>query len=292
MKNNNQKYYLLNFVFVTGLMVLVINDHVLKLVFSNWITGKLSDFSGLLIFPMLLAFLFPKFLKMNTILTGVFFVFWKSPFSEAFINAYNQYIPIQLHRVVDYSDLIALSILPVSYYFLTNMDKFGKLKIQSKRLSPVFVLIPAVLAFLATSPPYYYRYTFSDGELTCFKCTTTVKYSKNELLEILKTNNYNVSVDTLPTQSGGYRFNSYWKDSLNTLTEDYPYYKIDTLIIEKDTITDLQFALEVVAEDKTKVWINGMNISEDIPDQSVPRELRKYYRKLLKNYLKETVSKK
>ena len=95
-------------------------------------------------------------------------------------------------------------------------------------------------------------------------------------------------MDSLPTESG-YRFDSYWKDTTNNLIENYPYYKIDTIIIDKDTLTDIQFALEKLSDEKTKVWINGMNIPKEIPDNKVERTLRKYYRRLIKNHIQQSI---
>jgi hypothetical protein len=46
---------LLHPVAIASIAILVLNDHVLKPTFSNWITGKLSDFAGLVFFPLLLV---------------------------------------------------------------------------------------------------------------------------------------------------------------------------------------------------------------------------------------------
>ncbi|HZH69342.1 MAG TPA: hypothetical protein VFD80_02695, partial [Flavobacteriaceae bacterium] len=70
---------------------------------------------------------------------------------------------------------------------------------------------------------------------------------------------------------------------------NYPYYKIEEITIDKDTIKDFQFALVDIADNKTKVWINGMNISEEISDVKVERKLRKYYRKLVKKHIQESI---
>lgn len=230
MNTTHRKYYLLNVVFVIGLILLFLNDHFLKLAYSNWFTGKLSDF-------------------------------------------------------------LALLLLPLYYYLLKGIPELNNLKIKTNRLKPVYLLLPALFVFMATSPPVYYQYTFSDGALRCYKCNMTVKHSKAELLAILTQKELAVSLDSLPTPSG-YPFDYYWKDSTNYALEHYPYYKIDTLIIEQDTITDFQFALESISEDKTKIWLNGMNISQEITDKQVERQLRKYYRSLIKKYLKAKIGEK
>ena len=41
--------------FVLALVVLVLNDHVLKQAYPGWVTGKLSDVAGLVVAPLLLA---------------------------------------------------------------------------------------------------------------------------------------------------------------------------------------------------------------------------------------------
>jgi hypothetical protein len=46
-----------------ALVMLVINDHWAKAAFDNYITGKISDFAGLLFFPVLLTGLGERFFK-------------------------------------------------------------------------------------------------------------------------------------------------------------------------------------------------------------------------------------
>ena len=42
-------------VVLAAVLVLVVNDHILKAAYGNWLTGKLSDVAGLLLFPVLLV---------------------------------------------------------------------------------------------------------------------------------------------------------------------------------------------------------------------------------------------
>lgn len=74
MNTARNKYYLLNLVFLFCVLVLFVNDHYLKLKFSNWLTGKLSDGAGIIIFPLLLAFLFPKLKQWVVPITALFFL--------------------------------------------------------------------------------------------------------------------------------------------------------------------------------------------------------------------------
>ena len=88
-------------VFLVSLFILFFNDLILKTVFNNYLTGKLSDFAGLLAFPFFWSVLFPKRTKEIHIAVALFFIFWKSPFSEDFVDFFGFY------RVVDFSDFIA-----------------------------------------------------------------------------------------------------------------------------------------------------------------------------------------
>ena len=82
-------YLLKSKLFVLALIILILNDLVLKYQFHNVITGKLSDFTGLFVFSYFWSTVFPKKAKLVTIITALFFVFWKSEFSTPFINLIN-----------------------------------------------------------------------------------------------------------------------------------------------------------------------------------------------------------
>ena len=116
--------YLLNAVFIGGLFVLILNDHVLKTAFGNGLTGKLSDVAGLLIFPLFLKFVFSASDRAVVTATLLGFLYWKSPFSQPFIDLYNSVTLLPVARVVDYTDYFALLVLPLSYYVLKNIERF------------------------------------------------------------------------------------------------------------------------------------------------------------------------
>ncbi|MGB5169637.1 MAG: hypothetical protein WBN35_10890 [Acidimicrobiia bacterium] len=40
--------------FPAALVVLIVNDHVLKAAYPGWLTGKASDFAGLIVFPLMI----------------------------------------------------------------------------------------------------------------------------------------------------------------------------------------------------------------------------------------------
>ncbi|MEQ8926632.1 MAG: hypothetical protein RLO81_12505 [Fulvivirga sp.] len=105
--------------FTLSLGILLLNDFYLKYEYSNWMTGKLSDFAGLFIFPLFLSSFRIKWSKSIYLGTALLFIFWKSPLSQDIIE-WAQNIGIGFNRTVDYSDLLALSILPISFYYLQH----------------------------------------------------------------------------------------------------------------------------------------------------------------------------
>ena len=108
-------YIFLHPFFLISLFLLLLNDISLKYEFNNGLTGKLSDFTGLFVFALFLIAFVPKFKIHVLIGCGLFFIWWKSVLSSSFINAWNDSMPIPIERVVDYSDLSALLVLPAAF---------------------------------------------------------------------------------------------------------------------------------------------------------------------------------
>jgi hypothetical protein len=154
--------------FIIGLAILLLNDFYLKTLYGNWFTGKLSDFAGLFIFPMFWTILFPRFKNKIYFLTLIIFIYWKSEFSNSFIGLINHSNYIKIRRVVDLSDLIALTILPISYLYNLKNEKFFV------QIKPVFIVSLASFAFMATS------------------YSTDIDYKKNY--------SFNYSLETLKTK--------------------------------------------------------------------------------------------
>lgn len=133
--------------FLTGLFILLLNDLYLKGVYPNWFTGKLSDFAGLFIFPLFLSLFNSKRIWLNYLFSAVFFVFWKSDLSTDFLLFTNKLFHTEFSRVIDYSDWIALFILPFSYWY---SGKTSTLNFQF--LKPIGICL-SVFSFYATSSP-------------------------------------------------------------------------------------------------------------------------------------------
>lgn len=140
--------------FLVGLALLLLNDFVLKSQFHNSLTGKLSDFAGLFIFPIFYTAFAPRFKKHIYTLTAILFAFWKLPVSQSVIEIWNELTILQIDRVVDYTDLFALLILPLSFFYPLNH------RMIRNRIAIAIVLPVAVFAFSATSyglSPYEYK---------------------------------------------------------------------------------------------------------------------------------------
>jgi hypothetical protein len=138
-------------IFLIPLFILLLNDFYLKYEFPNFLTGKLSDFTGLFVFNLFWISLFPKKKVLISILTSLGFVWWKSIFSESFIQYWNSLEIISLGRVTDLSDLIALITIPIGLFLPQNnkvrwdLPKFG-------------IASLAIFAFCATSYQHNFHY--------------------------------------------------------------------------------------------------------------------------------------
>lgn len=99
--------------FIAALALLLLNDYYLKGAYHNWITGKLSDFAGLFVLSVFLVAIWPQ--RKGTIAWGIgmMFLIWKSPFSQPAIDYWNAFQLIRVERTIDYTDLMAVTILPV-----------------------------------------------------------------------------------------------------------------------------------------------------------------------------------
>jgi hypothetical protein len=261
MGNHRNPDLLFNWIFLTGVVLLALNDHLFKWEFSNWLTGKLSDFIGLLILPMFILFIFPRLKGHAIVLCGIFFIFWKLPVSENLIELYNQFTFIPISRTVDYTDLIALTVLPISYLLNNNIAKY---RIARKPLlSPLFVLIPSSFIFMATSPPISY-YMKPNGDIYIGK-SYKMKVSKATILNKLKEQGYVVKTDSSKKEFNGDQ------------------YLIENVILNKnDTIKSIQFGFK-----RDFILINNINLNGKfkVSDWRALKRYAKHYNKLIKSEL-------
>lgn len=128
---------------LSAVLVMAVNDHWLKFQYGNAFTGKLSDFCGVFYFPIFLLALVvtagelfhrkPIRVGWSITLAAIFFtdfllilVKLSAPSArmiEAFFSSY--VFPIRL--VQDPTDLVALAMNPVTYFYLRSYWAGSKL---------------------------------------------------------------------------------------------------------------------------------------------------------------------
>lgn len=160
-----------------SIALLLLNDHLLKVFFPSWLTGKLSDFAGLFFFSFIIAAGLSILLsKLNTqprligqisfSLVGIWFLLLKtSPYINSITSQFASYFvgfPTQFS--LDWTDLIGLTVL-LPAWNLWNQSR----SIQSRRFA-FAVLLLGILSSIASSPKewtttYITQVEFKDGVL-------------------------------------------------------------------------------------------------------------------------------
>lgn len=177
--------HLYRILFLFSIILLLINDLYLKYEYHNYLTGKLSDFAGLFAFPYFFSCLFSKRIKMIYMLSGILFIFWKSEFSQPFFDFIHAY-KIGINRTIDYSDLISIIILPISYkYWKSDFKQIIKL---NKNFKPIIIAM-SCFSFIATTLPHHYEKLsmksdfFTDIKFDSDFVKTQLNLQKENLLE-------------------------------------------------------------------------------------------------------------
>jgi len=184
-----QPSLLLHPAFLLSVFLLLLNDFYLKYSYHNWLTGKLSDVAGLFAFTVFLSAIFYRWKKEVIIIAvSLFFIWWKSPLSSTAILFFNEKLHIPISRVVDYTDYIALAILPF-IYFLKPICYSPHL---SRKLMLYSSCVVSLFAFCATSLP---RYLTDDNKIKVEKYIHTKK-TETEIVEALAQNGLNPRKDS------------------------------------------------------------------------------------------------
>ncbi len=274
MKASRNRNLILNYIFILCVIILFFNDHFFKHMFANWLTGKLSDIAGIIILPLILTYVFPKIKTHSVWISALLFLFWKSPYSENIIRFYNHFALIPITRIVDYSDVLVIVFLPAVYYMIKNINSVEFLKIN--KIHPAFFLFPAVFVMMATSPPPSFYYTFSKGNFKCYKCKFTVNKTQSEIVEILKESD--ILFDTI------HPMNKKVYERVPALTGDsIHFYRINRMIIDKDTLRNLDFSMRNRSNDRTVIHFTGMDVDQTVSHSHMDRKIKKYYKMLVIN---------
>lgn len=289
---------LLHPTFLFALTILVLNDNWWKYSFPGWLTGKLSDFAGILVFTILLFVFMPGKRILAACMAALAFVWWKSPLSEPVINWINAYAHLPVKRVVDYSDDVALLIIPVAFYI--KPVAYHLSHSLKKLLEPVLLTI-TIAAICATTVPRMYDYHYPPGYVSLLKDYKT-RLSKDDILRKLDSMQINYrydSVEMLPVYSRNYflRINSNsdsgpdWKE-LGDLKDttlyykkiEYPYYIIPRLVIDGDTVFNIKFRY-YVGKRLNIITLLSIELPPSKIDYRTFGEMDKKYRKLLKSVI-------
>lgn len=157
---------LLSWPLLLSLTVLVTNDLYLKAEFPGWLSGKLSDFSGVFLVTYLACGLFRKAKSFVVVGVVMLFVYWKSPASQWLIETINTLIAANIGRVVDYSDLFALAVIPVAWFTVsrTAATKFPLSRRQLLALPVAAVTLAAITGTSVLMP--YGEYSIRNSDLS------------------------------------------------------------------------------------------------------------------------------
>jgi hypothetical protein len=178
--------------FVISLSLLLTNDFLLKPVLANPLTGKLSDFAGLFAFTLFWIAVFPRFRRLICLGVALSFIFWKTSYSQPFIDRWNALGVVRFSRTVDLTDLIALSILPLAYGYASRKVS---VTIAPKWL-PASLALLAVFAFTATS----YRTKYEDyGNKYYFAGSKSELFDK---IDYLRLDYFDFPLDKIEKESG------------------------------------------------------------------------------------------
>ena len=182
--------------FLAALAVLLANDLWWKAAFGNWLTGKLSDFAGLFVVVVLATAFRPANSRAIALATAIAFALWKSPAAQPLIDGWNAMAPYPIARVVDYSDLLALSMIPLARRYV----------VVARPIAPAASRYPimglALLAILGTSkaPPVTEPYQAME-HVTFYSEPPLygVAASRAEVLERLRQADFTVKSGALST---------------------------------------------------------------------------------------------
>lgn len=269
---------ILNHYFIVGLVILICNDMWLKWGYHNYLTGKLSDFAGLFIFPMFLAYVFPRIKKQAAIITGIGFFLWKLPVAGMFINWVNLNPFFQINRVADYSDYSAFLVLPFSHRIIERsfyQPLYSNTYI--KIVGRYAVIAASLMAFTATS---YARYIVPKGTVFIGKYYT-LRLGKEDILKHIN--------------DIGYTWEYVAKDTVDYTPGDY--YQLNHFIVDlydgplypatRDTIDNIKFRLIENSAQKTKLFLINVTLKNpgNIQSWQYLKAMNKRYRKVLKKEL-------
>lgn len=290
----NKTLLLLHPFFLASLFLLIANDHWWKYESANAFTGKISDFAGVIVMAVCLVACCRFTKTFAIIFTALFFCWWKSPLSESLIAIFG------LSRVVDYTDLFALSVLPALYW----MKPVRHNKLAARLAVPAIAVI-SWTAMVATSlPRNSVSAIYPEGYVLVLKSWKTKLTSDQVLHKLdslginweedsivyLPANTYRLKVKTRDGQDSAYYMKSLdeLKDTLLYYEKDMGrHYHIPSLIVEQDTITGIRFQIYNEGR-KRRLELIEMVLPRDISaEYFINGRVRRKYRSIVKTLMLE-----
>jgi len=288
-------FLLLHPLFLCNLFLLIANDHWWKYAYSNALTGKISDFAGVFVLAVFLVACLRFKKSIAVITTALFFIWWKSPLSETFITTFG------FTRVVDYSDLLALSILPF-IFFLTPF-RYSTQKFPVRHFTILIACI-SLTAMFATTYPVREIYRYPPGHVFVNKEWRT-KLTKEQFFHRLDSLQIPWKLEYvvyLPVQAHGLMFvekngaDSVYKmkpvDEMKDTVLLYEkqlgeHYLIPYLALERDTITNIRFKFNDEGR-KRSIELMAMTIPQGLEyEYYMRRPIRKKYWAIFKSFMLE-----
>lgn len=150
---------------MTAILLLMLNDHILRRFWPSWFTGKLGDLAWLFFFPFLMTMLLTCFIPAKgnkgkdlpalvafSLVGGVFTLAKTVPgFHRLLIQTLEALLGLPVSLRIDPSDLVALPSLLLAWLVYRRIPEQSTL-----RLKPIWVVLPLAAFFtIANSTPYY-----------------------------------------------------------------------------------------------------------------------------------------
>ncbi len=250
--------YLVLIVLIFSTVVLFLNDWVWKYEYSNWITGKLSDFAGLLALPIFLSILFPPMKKKMAPIIGFGFICWKHPIADDLINFWNSVSLFKVARVIDFTDLWALLVL-IFAHFLINKCDLNRLREDLIRSTNLLIRTLTILSFLfvfcATSlqEPMYPK-----GDILIEKSYHIEGITEAEVIDHFRTIGLDVSRDSIVFYSDRVEYRN--------IKYKRPCYQIAQFVFSKhnrlDTLSDINFDVRP-AQGGVNIHVINCSVQDD-----------------------------
>ncbi len=247
--------------FIVSICLLLLNDLYLKYSYHNWLTGKLSDFAGLFAFPFFWSCVFPRKIKIIYISTAVLFIFWKSEISQPVIEFFQSF-GLPINRTVDNTDLIALIILPLSYFYW-NLDLATNSKI--KKTFTVCIKGVSIIAFIATTlPKESYDYNFKSRHVKVVKSDMETVRSRLTIYQMDDGNMYNYDF-SVPENNA----QIHTKVAITEVKDNQILIKLDSVLL----FTSVARSIKLSHDQKERMRSLRLSDIERIFDQEIDRQL-------------------